>query len=172
MKAWPIPRPSVDGLATTTLGSRHSRAQVLADRPPLDLRAFVLVGLGSAGAYAVSHILRAASIGSRSEPVAGVALGAAAGTLALVLVNRRQLAPLRRRIAAPPRPTPVSAASGDRPGADDPVAGLHPRLGRRADHHAHAAAGCCRPACGRCATAKASACRSCWACWSRLAASA
>ena len=94
------------GLATTVLGSRRAHAAATAQhlqQQRVDLRNFVLIGLGSSTAYAISHVLRAGAIGSWNEPVAGVALGACTGTLALVLVHRRQLAPLRHRIAAQPR---------------------------------------------------------------------
>ncbi|MCZ4316118.1 DMT family transporter [Comamonadaceae bacterium G21597-S1] len=94
------------GLATTVLGSRRanpSATQQHLRQQQADLRSFVLIGLGSSTAYAISHVLRAGAIGSWNEPVAGVALGACTGTLALVLVHRRQLAPLRQRIAAQPR---------------------------------------------------------------------
>ena len=103
------------GLATTVLGSRRAHAPATAQhlqQQRVDLRNFVLIGLGSSTAYAISHVLRAGAIGSWNEPVAGVALGACTGTLALVLVHRRQLAPLRHRIAAQPRAALAYAGVG------------------------------------------------------------
>ena len=103
------------GLATTVLGSRRAHAPATAQhlqQQRVDLRNFVLIGLGSSTAYAISHVLRAGAIGSWNEPVAGVALGACTGTLALVLVHRRQLAPLRPRIAAQPRAALAYAGVG------------------------------------------------------------
>lgn len=103
------------GLATTVLGSRRAHAPATAQhlqQQRVDLRNFVLIGLGSSTAYAISHVLRAGAIGSWNEPVAGVALGACTGTLALVLVHRRQLALLRHRIAAQPRAALAYAGVG------------------------------------------------------------
>lgn len=102
----------VVGLATTGLGSRRAGKPALPHQQQIDLRRFLLIGLGSSTAYSVSHILRAGAIGSWNEPVAGVALGACAGTLALVFVNRRRLAPLRQRAAAQPRTAAVYAGIG------------------------------------------------------------
>lgn len=92
----------VVGLATTSLGSRFRRKAPPPQTPSIDMRAFVLIGLGSSAAYAVSQILRASAIQTWNEPLAGVALGAAAGSMALVMVHRKKLAPLRQRIAAEP----------------------------------------------------------------------
>lgn len=102
----------VVGLATTSLGSRQARTATAQQAPAIDLRGFVLIGLGSSTAYSVSHILRAGAITSWNEPIAGVALGAVAGTLALAIVNRRKLPQLRQRIAAQPRPAAVYAGVG------------------------------------------------------------
>lgn len=100
------------GLATTSLGSRRARAASAALPPSIDLRSFVLIGLGSSTAYSVSHILRAGAIQSWNEPIAGVVLGAIAGTLALGFVNRRKLPQLRQRVAAQPRAAAVYAGIG------------------------------------------------------------
>ena len=102
------------GLATTVLGSRRARQPAMPQpqQPSVDLRSFVLIGLGSSTAYAISHVLRAGAIASWNEPVAGVALGACTGTLALVLVHRRQRLPLRQRIVAQPRAALAYAGVG------------------------------------------------------------
>jgi drug/metabolite transporter (DMT)-like permease len=100
------------GLATTSLGSRRARNAASAQAPAIDLRSFLLIALGSSTAYAISHILRAGAIQTWNEPVAGVVLGAAAGTLALGLVNRRKLPQVRQRIAAQPRAAVVYAGVG------------------------------------------------------------
>lgn len=102
----------VVGLATTGLGSRRTGNPAMANALQIDLKRFALVGLGSSTAYSISHILRAASIQSWNEPVAGVLLGACAGTLALVFVNRRSLGPLRQRVAAQPGAAMVYAGIG------------------------------------------------------------
>ena len=102
----------VVGLATTSLGSRLSRKAPAPQTPSIDTRAFILIGLGSSAAYAVSQILRASAIQTWNEPLAGVALGAAAGSMALVAVQRKELAPLRRRIAAQPRAAGAYAGVG------------------------------------------------------------
>ncbi len=103
------------GLATTVLGSRRAHAPATPQdlqRQQVDLRSFVLIGLGSSTAYAISHVLRAGAIGSWNEPIAGVALGACTGTLALALVHQHQLAPLCQRVAAQPRAALVYAGVG------------------------------------------------------------
>lgn len=100
------------GLATTGLGSRRARKPAMAHQQQIDLQRFALIGIGSATAYSVSHILRAVSIQSWNEPIAGVALGACAGTLALTFVNRRKLGPLRLRIAEQPGAAMVYAGIG------------------------------------------------------------
>ena len=102
----------VVGLATTGMGSRLRRTIPDPATPSINMRAFVLIGLGSSGAYAVSQILRAAAIYSWNEPVAGVALGAAAGSMALVIVQRKELTTLRERITAQPRAAGAYAGVG------------------------------------------------------------
>lgn len=103
----------VVGLATTGLGSRRAPKPDLArQQQQIDLRRFALIGLGSATAYSVSYILRAVSVESWNEPIAGVVLGACAGSLALAVVHRRQLAPVRQRAAAQPGAAMVYAGIG------------------------------------------------------------
>lgn len=103
----------VAGLATTSLGSLLGKpASTPAPSQGIDTRAFIFIGLVSSGAYAVSHILRAAVMQTWNEPVAGVALGAAAGSLALVVVQRKELPRLRRRIREQPGATAVYAGVG------------------------------------------------------------
>lgn len=87
----------VVGLVTAGLGSRGARATAESQHTPIDMRTFVLIGLGSSTAYAISHILRAGAIQTWNEPVAGVALGVLTGTLVMFFVNRRQLPQVRRR---------------------------------------------------------------------------
>ncbi len=100
------------GLATTSLGPRWSSTTATTQPFATARRGFLLVGLGSSAAYSVSHILRAGAMQSWSEPVAGVALGAASGTLALVFVNRHRLPQLRHSAAAQPGATALYAAIG------------------------------------------------------------
>lgn len=100
------------GLATTSLGSRGIRSTATAQAPAIDLRSFLLIALGSSTAYAISHILRAGAIQSWNEPIAGVVLGALAGTLALALVNRRKLPQLRQRVVAQPQAAALYAGVG------------------------------------------------------------
>lgn len=103
--------PSLPGVLGC-MGSRRSAGGAAAQTPGVDMRGVLLVGLGSSTAYAVSHILRAAAMASWNEPVAGVALGAAAGSTALVLAHARKLARLRARIAAEPGAAALYAGVG------------------------------------------------------------
>jgi len=102
----------VVGLATTGLGRQRASLAGAPQHTPIDMRSFVLIGLGSSTAYAVSSILRAGAVQSWNEPIAGVALGAAAGTLVMAFVNRRNLSELRRHTAAQPRETAMYAVVG------------------------------------------------------------
>lgn len=93
----------VVGLAAMSQGARGQQAVAskhTARKSAGIGRGVLAIGLGSSAAYAVSHVLRAAAIREWSEPIAGATLGAAAGMLALLLVNRRNLAPMVARIAA------------------------------------------------------------------------
>lgn len=103
----------VVGLATTSMGSLLGKPRPTQQPSQgIDIRAFIFIGLFSSTAYAVSHILRAAVIQIWNEPVAGVALGAAAGSLALVFVQRKELPRVRQRIAAQPGATALYAGVG------------------------------------------------------------
>lgn len=65
-------------------------------------RGILMLGMGSAAAYAMSHILRAAGLRDWPEALAGATVGAAAGLLALLLASRRQLPAMAARIRAHP----------------------------------------------------------------------
>lgn len=105
----------VAGLAATSLDSFRRRGnldQAASARHRANVREIIVIGLGSSAAYAVSHVLRAASVREWNEPLAGVALGAAAGSLALLLVNRRNFISLRARIAAQPAAAKMYCVAG------------------------------------------------------------
>ncbi len=102
----------VAGLAITSLGPLLGKAAAQTPRPTFDTRSLLLIGLGSASAYSVSQILRAAGVQAWSEPVVGVTLGAVAGSLALTWVQRKELRPLRRRILAQPAASMLYAGVG------------------------------------------------------------
>lgn len=65
-------------------------------------RSFLMLGMGSAAAYAMSHILRAAGLREWPEALAGATVGAAAGLLALLLASRKQLPATIARIRTRP----------------------------------------------------------------------
>lgn len=60
------------------------------------------IGAGATIAYAVSHVFRGFAVREWNEPVAGAALGAAAGFLVLAYVSRHRLALARARIMEQP----------------------------------------------------------------------
>lgn len=66
-------------------------------------RGLLALGVGSAAAYAASHVMRAAAIREWNEPLAGATLGALAGLFVMALASRRQLGAMASRAAASPR---------------------------------------------------------------------
>lgn len=80
------------GLLVMNAGIRQS---TLAGRPQNGLASFVssatLIGLASATAYSVSHVLRASAVRDWTEPLVGALIGAVAGVLTLLLASRKQL---------------------------------------------------------------------------------
>ncbi len=65
-------------------------------------RGILVMGMGSAAAYAMSHILRAAGLRDWHEALAGATVGAAAGLVALLLASRKQLPGIVARIRSHP----------------------------------------------------------------------
>lgn len=74
--------------------------------------AALLVGLGSACAYSASHIWRAAAVRQWNEPLLGAAIGALAGTLALVLGCRSRWGGYVAQARAHPRAAGAYVAAG------------------------------------------------------------
>ncbi len=72
----------------------------------------LVLGMGSAAAYAVSHILRAAGLRDWPEALAGATVGAAAGLLALLLASRGQLPAIAARIRKHPEGTRLFCVVG------------------------------------------------------------
>jgi drug/metabolite transporter (DMT)-like permease len=98
------------GLAAMSVGIGRTQQQPAA-RGPLRQGGFifstVLFGLGSAGAYSLSHIFRASAVRAWNEPLIGTTIGAAAGLLTLALASRNRLADYVREIRANPAPARV-----------------------------------------------------------------
>ncbi|MCW5628995.1 MAG: DMT family transporter [Rhodoferax sp.] len=65
--------------------------------------ASLLVGVGSAAAYSLSHVFRAAGVRQWNEALMGALIGAAAGLLVLALASYRHLPKYVRQVRAHPK---------------------------------------------------------------------
>ena len=65
--------------------------------------ASLLIGVGSAAAYSLSHVFRASGVRQWNEALVGALIGAAAGLLVLALTNHRQMPEYLRQARANPK---------------------------------------------------------------------
>ena len=109
----------IAGLLAMSIGiDRSQRKTVL---PTLAMRAgsrrgfisaTLLIGVGSAAAYSLSHVFRASGVRQWNEALLGALIGAVAGLLVLALANYRLMREYVRQVRANPRAARVYLGVG------------------------------------------------------------
>lgn len=72
----------------------------------------LLIGVGSAAAYSLSHVFRASGVRQWNEALLGALIGAAAGLLVLVLASHRRVPEYVRQVRTNPKAARVYLAVG------------------------------------------------------------
>lgn len=72
----------------------------------------LLIGVGSAAAYSLSHVFRASGVRQWNEALLGALIGAVAGLLVLVLASHRRVPEYVRQVRANPKAARVYLAVG------------------------------------------------------------
>ncbi|MCW5628998.1 MAG: DMT family transporter [Rhodoferax sp.] len=105
----------IAGLLALSMSMSHNPAPGASSRLPRQGGLAVgsmLVGIGSATAYAASHVLRAVGVHDWNEPWLGAAIGALSGFVVLLIASHRQLAGYARQIRAHPIGARIYVAVG------------------------------------------------------------
>ena len=109
----------IAGLVAMTVGigrSQRKKAQPAGALRSASQRGFasatLLVGVGSAAAYSISHVFRAAAVRQWNEPLLGTLIGGAAGLLVLALASHKRLGQYVRQARANPEATRVYLGVG------------------------------------------------------------
>lgn len=72
----------------------------------------LLIGVGSAAAYSLSHVFRASAVRQWNEALLGALIGAAAGLLVLALASHRRVPEYVRQVRANPKAARIYLAVG------------------------------------------------------------
>lgn len=109
----------IAGLLAMSMGigrSQRRTAGLAGAVPPGPQRglmgAALLVGVGSAAAYSLSHVFRASGVREWNEALLGALIGAAAGLVVLVLASHRRLPEYVQQVRANPRAARVYLGVG------------------------------------------------------------
>lgn len=109
----------IAGLLAMSIGIDRSQRKTA--RPALATRAgsrrgfisaTLLIGVGSAAAYSLSHVFRASGVRQWNEALLGALIGAVAGLLVLALANHRLMPEYVRQVRANPKASRVYLGVG------------------------------------------------------------